>query len=75
MNERGDIAFVSLQPSIKSIEFCNLGSRVAISRDLEMSSALIVYKYRSRPRKAIFITQIVPERLCILFSMHKDIMS
>jgi len=75
MNEREDIAFVSLQPNIKSIEFCNLGSRVAIPRDLEMSSALIVCKYRSRPRRAIFIAQIVLERLCILFSMHKDIMS
>ena len=51
----GTLHFVSLQPSIKSIEFCNLGSRVAIPRDLEMSSALIVCKNRSRPRRAILI--------------------
>jgi len=75
MNKRGNITFVSLQPSIESIKFCNLESRVAIPRNLEMSSVLIVYKNRSRPRRAILIVQIVPERLCILFSMHKDIMS
>jgi len=45
-----------------------------IPRNLEMSSVLIVCKNRSRPRRVIFIVQIVPERLCILFSMYKDIM-
>jgi len=75
MNEKGDITFVSFQPSIESIEFYNLGSRVAIFRNLEISSVLIVYKNRSRPRGAILITQIVSERLCIFFSMHKDIIS
>jgi len=59
---------------MKSVKFCNLGSRVTIPRNLKISSALIVYKNKSRPRRAIFIAQIVPERLCILFSMHKDIM-
>jgi len=75
MNEGGDIIFVLLQPSIESIEFCNLGSRVTISRNLEVFSVLIVCKTRSRPRRVILITQIVPERLCILFFIHKDIMS
>jgi len=75
MNEGGDITFVSLYPGIESVKFCNLGSRVAIPRNLKVSSALIVCKDRSRPRRAIFIMQIVPERLSILFSMHKDIMS
>ena len=74
VTEGENITFVSLQPGIESIEFCNLGSRVTIPRDLEMSSALIVCKDRGRPRRAIFIAQIDPERLCILFSMHKDIM-
>jgi len=74
VTEGENITFVSLQPGIESIEFCNLESRIAISRNLEISSVLIVCKNRSRPRRAIFIAQIVPERLCILFSMHKDIM-
>jgi len=74
MNEKEDIIFVFLQPGIESVKFCNLGSRVTIPRNLEMSSALIVCKNRSRPRRAIFIAQIVPKRLCILFSMYKDIM-
>jgi len=74
VTEGENITFVSLQPGIESIEFCNLGSRVTIPRDLEMSSVLIVCKNRNRPRRAILIMQIVPERLCSLFSMHKNIM-
>jgi len=75
MNEGGNIIFVPLQTGIKSIKFYNLRNRVAIPRNLEMSSALIVCKNRSRPRGAILITQIVLERCYILFSMHKNIMN
>jgi len=75
MNEGGDITFVSLQPGIESVKFCNLGSRVTIPRNLKVSSVLIVCKDRNRPRRTIFIAKIVPERLSILFSIHKDIMS
>ena len=74
-NKRRNIIFVPLQPSIESIEFCNLGSRIATSRNLEVLSALIVCKDSSRPRRAILIVQIVPERLSTSLSMHKDIVS
>jgi len=75
MNKRRNITFVPLQPSIKSVKFCNLGSRTTIPRNLEVSSTLIVCKDSSRPRRAILIMQIVPERLSTSLPMHKDIVS